>query len=55
MDGVRAHRIAGSVAYRHEEESDRTKKDHPGPEGREHEEFAWSCQRRVEGPEKKPI
>jgi hypothetical protein len=30
MDGVRAHRIAGSVVDRHEEkEFDRTKKDHP--------------------------
>ena len=43
MDGVRAHRIAGGVVDRHEEKGfDRTKKDHLGSEGSEHEESAWS-------------
>jgi len=52
MDGVRAHRIAGGVVDRHEEKGfDRTKKDHLGSEGSEHEESAWSYRGEVEGPE----
>jgi hypothetical protein len=43
---------ARSVVDRYEEqEFDRTKKDHPGFEGSEHEESAWSYQREVGGPE----
>jgi hypothetical protein len=41
----------GSVVDRYEEEQefDRTKKEHPGFEGSEHEEAAWTYQKEVGG------